>query len=546
VLQFSVTCQPGVSGTQTVGFGVPFPRGFLADAGRVRIEAAGGAEIPSDVTELARWRHLSDPRLDGASLRSVLVSFRHDCVDGKSGSYQLRWGAVRAKTAATGVTPLNIRTYWGAQSAPVPGEHPATDNYAVDPLAPPVAEPKAWAALPASWLMKSLIRGPVAPISDPVLKDYLIGYAKTAVNDVHPDVIAFESDNGQGLVNWSAEVEGWLFDRPFALWNVYVQTGDVKWLRHAHRASQYYASMIARDDVSHPPHRRGAFLKRGATSATDPGDPKYSHAGGLFAAYLLTGDAGLLDPIRAAAEFVGARIATRLFPYEKVSGLWTERQLAAALNGAVYAYEATGDKVFADRARAIVEGMKTDVTTPPAGYPSDMRGVLLHRPEVHEGTSQPDMVMSPWMSALLVEALTHYHVLSEDTTSLEFLSSYAQFVATRGLYGDSGSASLGQYRAAWYIAGLTAGYSDGGIEADIEHNLDVYGLLVRGRWARARLGLSVTDIDRVLPSVRAGAMHNLAAWHRSTTGLPRHRLAPTRKFGWWFGTTHDTEWFAMR
>ncbi|HWS73530.1 MAG TPA: hypothetical protein VN324_00180, partial [Quisquiliibacterium sp.] len=209
-------------------------------------------------------------------------------------------------------------------------------------------------------------------------------------------------------------------------------------------------------------------------------------------------------------------------------------------------YAATGDPVFADRAKTIVAGMKADVTAPPAGYPSDMRGVLLHRPAVHEGSTQPDMIMSPWMSALLGDALWHYYLLSEDRVSLEFLSSYAQFIAERGLHSDPGSSALGQYSAPWYLAGLLGGYGDAGIEVDIEHNLDVHGLLLRGRWARAQLGLPVTDIDRVLPNLRAGAMYNLASWHRSTANLPRYRLSPTRKFGWWFGTTHDSDWFASR
>lgn len=99
-------------------------------------------------------------------------------------------------------------------------------------------EPRAWVALPAAWLMKQNLCGPVAPIPSGTSRSNLLGFMRTYVNDVASDVTAYESaDNGQGLINRGNEVEGWLYDRPSTLWNVYTQTGDVKWLRHAHRAS---------------------------------------------------------------------------------------------------------------------------------------------------------------------------------------------------------------------------------------------------------------------------------------------------------------------
>ena len=80
---------------------------------------------------------------------------------------------------------------------------------------PPVREPRAWVALPASWLMQSNLRGPVAPIRAGIGRDWQIGFMRTYVNDVAADVTRFETaENGQGLIHWGNEFEGWLYDRP--------------------------------------------------------------------------------------------------------------------------------------------------------------------------------------------------------------------------------------------------------------------------------------------------------------------------------------------
>lgn len=36
---------------------------------------------------------------------------------------------------------------------------------------------------------------------------------------------------------------------------------------------------------------------------------------------------------------------------------------------------------------------------------------------------------------------------------------------------------------------------------------------------------------------------NFSRWVRPSAGVPRYRLSPTRKAGWWYGTTYDLAWF---
>lgn len=522
-VEVTVHCAAGGSDSQAIGFGLPLPRGFVADASRLRLETPDGREVAADVLELARWRHFSDAAVDGKSLRAVLIAFTHDCARAATAPYLVRWGQARTLTAATGITPANVaeRT-WGPQAEPSPLEHPQTDNYAIDTTAAAVREPRAWVGLPAAWLMQSNLRGPVAPIRAGIGRDWQIGFMRTYVNDVAADVARFETgENGQGLIHWGTEFEGWLYDRPGVLWNAYVQTGDAKWLRHAHRASQFYASHIALEG------RRGSFAKR-------PGDAKYAHAGGLFTAYLLTGDARLLERIRAVAELV-ATVSTRLPPFEKTTGLWTERHMSVAIGGALTAWEATGDAVHRTRVQRIVEGMRADATQPPPGYPgaAALAGVLLHRPEVHEEGSFPDVVMSPWMAALMTEALWRYYLHSDDGRALQLMGDYAQFVAERAVEQE------GVDWSPRYLAGAKGNYEG----AEAEHAFNVLGLLARGRWARLKLGQPTAQIDAQIARLRITADANFSRWVRPSAGVPRYRLSPTRKAGWWYGTTYDLAWF---
>ena len=522
-VEATVHCAAGSGDAQAIGFGLPLPRGFLADSSRLRLETPEGREVAADVVELARWRHFSDTSIDGKSIRAVLIAFTHDCARAATAQYVVRWGQARTLAAGTGITPANVaeRT-WGPQAEPSPLEHPQTDNYAIDTTAAPVREPHAWVGLPAAWLMQSNLRGPVAPIRAGIGRDWQIGFMRTHVNDVAADVTRFETgENGQGLIHWVNEFEGWLYDRPGVLWNAYVQTGDAKWLRHAHRATQFYASHIALEG------RRGSFAKR-------PGDAKYAHAGGLFTAYLLTGDARLIERIRAVADLV-ATVPTRLPPFEKTTGLWTERHMSVAIGGALSAWEATGEAAYRTRVQRIVEGMRADVSQPPPGYPgaTEMAGVLLHRPEVHEEGSFPDVVMSPWMAALMTEALWRYHLHSDDRRALQLLGDYAQFVAERAIEQE------GVDWSPRYLSGLKGNYEG----AEAEHAFNVLGLLARGRWARQKLGQPTGQIDTQIARLRVTADANFSRWVRPSAGVPRYRLSPTRKAGWWYGTTYDLAWF---
>ena len=135
----------GRSPDSVISFGMPFPRGFVTDSAQVRLETPTGTEIATDVVELLRWYDFSEPRADGKSIRSVLVTFHPDCSPGKTLSYRVRWGAARQLRAQLAISPADVaaRT-WIAEEGPQSDEGPFTDNYGHDAKASPLREPSAW------------------------------------------------------------------------------------------------------------------------------------------------------------------------------------------------------------------------------------------------------------------------------------------------------------------------------------------------------------------------------------------------------------------
>ena len=177
----TATCSEGTSGPQWASFGMPFPRGVLSDPTQVLVKSVTGEELPADAIELARWRHFTDAAIDGASIRSVLITFAVACKEVGNQDFVVEWGQPRRLPANSGVTPFNLGTRWRAQAPPQTGEHPAVDNYSSDPAAPPVQEPAVWVTIPGAWLMRQNLRGPVAPIRDRRFNGFLNGDRKSVV-----------------------------------------------------------------------------------------------------------------------------------------------------------------------------------------------------------------------------------------------------------------------------------------------------------------------------------------------------------------------------
>jgi hypothetical protein len=498
-----VTLHPGeqaVIGQPTiVTFGVPFPPGVLANAGELRAFDKRG-ELEIHAAPLLTWRTWPGRSDARPSVRAALVSIR---------------------VTLPAREPLAIRLDYGQRSRAHlarPDQRAGWVDVTDGEVSPGTArEPAVYATFSPTWLGACLLRTRTTPAgSDPAWAWFdkaTVEYARTAVNDVPPAVVH--------RLDYATDHEPWLFDRTATLFGVYVRTGDVKWLRHAHRSAQLYLQHIT---------------PQGHFDLKPQPDMKYGYGRSLLMDHIFTGDPAMLDGIE--------RIATAAAEWRAVYGprtnFWTERHQAYALLAAMSAWEATGAPNHAARAREVIEASFAMTERPANAWPTD--GCMLHTMNAHEGSGGEEPVCSPWMSALFADAVWEYYIHARDPAALRFLSGLGHFVAKHGLY--PGGENI-DHTMPWYLASSVKTFTDDGPWGDIEHTCDVAGLVARAAWAEKQQGNDPAPLRATAEKLLEGCKFNLNAWHRPNgpaSGKSEWRLAPGRKFNWWFGTTSDLPW----
>ena len=507
-----MTLNPGsqvaLGQTTKVAFGVPFPRGLVTSTNDLRVTDGAGNEIPSAVRELTRWRTIAPG--GGESVRSALFYVDVTFATRTPGTLRVAFGAPRTLTLA-GNQPAVTTLWTGIANGAQPDEYPAGAN---------IREPSVYATLPADWLGKALMLTRTLPVGSSTDLDWwdsaLVNFAKTATNDVASSVLS------QNLIDLEQE-EPWLYDRALTFFTVYVRTGDVEWLRHAHRAAQYYAGKV---------DSNGIF----SLSSYDH-DLKYSYGMSPLIDYQFTGDESLRAPIERVAQ---AGVNEWQTSYSAGLGFWTERHHAYAILAALSAFELTGNATYAQRATALVN-LTVQMSANAAHCPQ-------HTVEQHEGTAGDTRQMcSPWMGALLAEAMLRYYILAEDDDVLTWLSGMGDYVKDYALYdGGLEDQELAGKAMTWYMAGTGGRLEDGRGWDDMEHSCEAAGLVAKSVWAKKRLGLSSTAVEATTDELLSTCRYVLDYWHRSTPELAEYRLTPPRKFSWWFGSSSDLEWLLER
>ena len=507
-----VTLHPGSTVTPgaatKVAFGVPFPKGLVFSTDQLRISDAQGNEIASAVSELGRWRTI--PVGNEESIRFALFYVDVVFADRAPTIINVEYGQARTMTLA-GTQP-GVQTLWTSISnGPNPDEFPAADD---------IREPTVYATLPASWLGDALLITRTIPVDTaPSLQWWdtgLVGFGHTAVNEVAPTVLP------QNRIDLSTS-EPWLYDRALTLFGVYARTGDVSWLRHAHRAAQWYAKNV---------DANGIF-----TRASYNHDLKYSYGQSLLVDYALTGDSSLTAPIGRVAE---AGVREWETTYSTSVGFWTERHHTYAILAALSAFELTGSTAQAARATELVN-LTLQMSANEAHCP-------LHTVEQHEGDAgDTRMMCSPWMEALLASAMLRYYAFSGDDAVLYWLAGVSDFLDRYAVYdGGIEDPQLAGRMMPWYLVGPTGRIEDGRGWGDMEHTCDVAGLAAKGAWAKRRLGLDSIGAEVLADELLATCEFVLDYWHRSTPELAEYRLTPPRKFSWWFGSSADLAWMLGR
>ena len=128
----------------------------------------------------------------------------------------------------------------------------------------------------------------------------------------------------------------WLYDRPQAIYQLFLMSGQKEWLTKANELADFYISNIDQE---------GVFVLKKRF------DPKLLMPKGVLYRYLLTGDIAAKDTLK--------RMFVKSFDWDESyslqRGFWTERNQAAALNVAVSYWELTNDPKALKRIHDIVD-----------------------------------------------------------------------------------------------------------------------------------------------------------------------------------------------
>jgi hypothetical protein len=495
-----------------MSFGAPFPPGCVREVGQIYLKDSRGKELPLHVKPLAVW---PAPVPGHGSLRAVLVQFQDYIASDVPRTYTLGWGRPRQESEPRG---------WPVREGWLPAQ---TKDY------PPgkVLDPPVYVTLPAEWLERCLLKGPMLPAErrqalgfyDQAMR---LSFA-TAANRLDPKV------DPKHRLDVAKEHEAWLYDRSMSFFVTYVRLGGLEPLVEAHRAAQYYASQMLPD---------GKFALLGEKNGADI---KYGYQECLLLDYWLTGDEQMPEASRRVLKVLDTWDPV----YAPERSFWTERNLGLGLLNAVAAYEMWGDQRLLARARAIFEAAVAMQNAPPAGAPNE--GCMVHTGRQH-GEKVEGWICSVWMSSLMVDAMLRYYLVTADPRAPASIEKLADFVVKTGTYRLRPHANEPSDLTFPYY--LVSSQTRAQVEADPwtdrQHALDSALILAAADYFSRQAGRPKPEYRRLLQELLATARWNFDKHYRpdapAKDAAPAFPLAPARKFNWWFRTTASLDWFLSR
>ncbi len=514
----AVTLVRVASGSTTVSFGVPLPRGAVTDISQVRVRV-GGTPIAANIKELLAFYDATGAR---TGARALLVQLSSAVLTGDETPIDLVWssqdgtppGASFVPFASGGVSadaPSTVQTTVRA-IATAGGVNTLTEAAPVTRTLFVGREPRVLAHFPAGYLASVGILGPQVSSAQAhgaglgalaFLSDALTNFGHGALYD-YPYAL---NPDAESIPDPVAEYEGWLYDRCTTFLTMYVHTNELAFLREAHRQCSYYASKINLSGAD-----RGIF-----SGKPDP-DAKYSHLRGLFAYFALTGselghDAGL-----AIAEMWLADPLV-VGPYRqghlrRSDALWTERLLGTSLEGLVYGHQLTGEtqyltafKEMFETAYRHIAGDAAALASINPGFAFPPQNCFIHSAEQHAEGDADEPWCSGWMSELVIDPLLAYQAQTGDARVDEVFVRLVRFLRDTGsVYMDANPLEdsflapsvcydpergedtrrlIPAYGAGIDASGQRQIYAD---YSDFEHCADATALTAAGLRALVRLG----------------------------------------------------------
>ncbi|WP_437817221.1 hypothetical protein [Sorangium sp. So ce1078] len=415
-----------------VSVAVPFAPGVLSDVRLVRLRDGRGAAVPLRAKPLAVW-----PR--GRSIRSALLVFRAALAPGERAIYTLDFGAPPPGSPSqhAGPPPAQApRAAEGSRASQAP-QAAALDEALLPSPDGPIA-----AVLPPSWYAASRVCGPQLPaIDDRRFPGFESGIER-ALARMTPAYDAYGVS--------CAGAHRTYYDGPHALYQRFLRHGDAPRYRRARAEAVWYRQ----HELRFSPDRRLAVHVCEKEDWT-PAAPlswqvlRRMLGQGMLDDYLLTGDPAAKEAVLAMGEALRLNLAALTGGKEDVLRA-TERNMAWAVMtlSSYYALDPRPELLSALRGLA-------DRTA--AWQQEGASGAFehdLHRADPTECERGP-RGGSPFMTALLVDALMDYHALTGDPRVRDVVARAAGWLAERAITSDR--------RAFRYLWGCeTDAYDDSG------------------------------------------------------------------------------------
>jgi hypothetical protein len=544
-----------------VTFGVPLPRGSLSAAqlNSVRV-LKGGTEIPAHVDQMTPWRHATNPSLDGTSVRVMRIQIRNSFAARAPEPVTVQWGGpARARDVAELV---DARTAW----------HRVTDGSTATGgptfgAAHNVFEPDVYAVLPKAWLVSSGLRAQSAALADSIgpnrvnpatVPASFPGYAEadqaqvnwfyTVINEDDPLTGAATDSNTNSFLTAD---EPWLYDRGSVLHLGYLRSGFPRFLREAVRNTEFYRTRLWTPADCGNGRCVGSFRLKNPDAAASWHDQKYSYNESLALTHWLTGDTQVLPHIEHVVK-VYDDVANRVN-----ASFYTERHIGLKLMAHTVAYEMTGKPEYRDGMLAVLNALRADQTSPSDGGPAD--GGIWHTIQSHEGAGGALAITSPWMSALVADAVARLYLVTESPTAAQLLIGLGNHECGVGSYMTTirdGVNPLAQQsggvhqRLPHYLATRDGLGYEGEFDpwGNMEHAPEVAAVAAWGVYFAGLTGDTATEarLRTCANQLYTAFSHVITYWTRpqAPTGSNQdaYRNTPPRKYPWWYKNSGSFGW----
>lgn len=309
----------------------------------------------------------------------------------------------------------------------------------------------------------------------------------------------------------------WLYDRAQSLYSLWTFTNENQWLNEAKKVTDFYIENI---------DEKGRFLDKGRM------DIKYLMPRSILYSYLLSGDEryklALEKQFRLSLQWNGQ--------YTSRTGFWTERNFASVFNAALSYWEIDQSVEAAERINQLLNYGTSMVVEPANQWQS--KSCLQHSYRSHEGSGGNNPVCSPWMSALLVDSLWRYYVLSGNDKAALLIEGFGDFVLNHGIYFDN--KHFPNKPIPKYLAVLGNSRQESrDAWSDRYHACDVAALVGRAAFIKDQKGKDSFLLSTLMTSLVDLCNRSHPANYQQKAKL---RIMPPRKFNWMYGTTVDLPW----